>query len=484
MRFEDRDLAPCQGSEPFIFLSYSHKDAAEAEDILRELNRMGYRVWYDEGLVPGAEMDEHIAERVASCSYFFALISKAYLQSEYCKDELRYARDQERPSLLLYLEDVQLPRGMDMRFGRLLAIQKFAYSRDTFFKKLFSTEGLERCRRETETVPPEPAPPPAPAPVPSRRRGLAVGCLALALLLGLGLWRLLLRSEPVLPAETEPPSPSAAKIQEAAQALAALPEPTPEPTALPDPSPEPSAAEQDSVPHAPAPSFQQAANRQAVKAPTEEERFDNDIVLYVDAPKGHSIQAFNKWDSGNKVIGYAYHGSRVHIAAEHGSSFCILYYTENNELDAAWVSAGHVTEDYPGRVFRIGDPDGAEGGVNCGDFIGSWSKNSFDGTSTRYTVLDSPVKNCVGFTLDYQLIGKSEDESDVLGPRRLFVNDGNGWIEVGSFDYDALGPCHVEVVLDRPTDLVAVATVADVRRPNGFSFRQSLLDVLVGETAG
>ena len=33
MLFEDKRLAPYHGKEPFLFLSYSHKDAEEAAEI-------------------------------------------------------------------------------------------------------------------------------------------------------------------------------------------------------------------------------------------------------------------------------------------------------------------------------------------------------------------------------------------------------------------------------------------------------------------
>lgn len=68
-----------------------------------------YRIWYGEGIDPGTEWDENIAEHVENCGYFIALLSKAYMESSNCKDELNYARELEKPRLLVYLEDVQLP---------------------------------------------------------------------------------------------------------------------------------------------------------------------------------------------------------------------------------------------------------------------------------------------------------------------------------------------------------------------------------------
>ena len=57
MFFEDRSLAPYEGDEPYLFLSYSHKDSEKAGKIIRVLKKNGFRVWYDEGITPGAEWD-------------------------------------------------------------------------------------------------------------------------------------------------------------------------------------------------------------------------------------------------------------------------------------------------------------------------------------------------------------------------------------------------------------------------------------------
>ena len=147
MLFEDRSLAPYQGNEPYIFLSYSHRDAEPAADIIRHMNGSGFRIWYDEGLVPGKEWDENIARAIMSCSYFVALISQNYLDSTNCRDELNYARDKKLPLLLIYLEDVELPAGMEMRLGRMLAIHRHKYTMaETFYAKVRSADGISACR--------------------------------------------------------------------------------------------------------------------------------------------------------------------------------------------------------------------------------------------------------------------------------------------------------------------------------------------------
>ena len=146
MVFHDPSLAPYRGKEPFIFLSYSHRNAEQAAQIIHRLNQLSFRVWYDEGLIPGKEWDENIAHIIMGCSYFVALISKEYLASSNCRDELNFARDKDKPMLLIYLEDVTLPAGMELRLGRLFAIHRNRITDESlFYTRFFDAEGIERC---------------------------------------------------------------------------------------------------------------------------------------------------------------------------------------------------------------------------------------------------------------------------------------------------------------------------------------------------
>ena len=148
MGFNDQTLTPYRGSEPYIFISYSHRNSGKAEEIISHMNRAGFRVWYDEGLIPGREWDENIARIIMGCSFFVALLSKEYLASSNCKDELNFARDKDKPILLIYLEDVVLPAGMELRLGRIFAVHCSRYSsEEAFYAKVFAAEGITRCNR-------------------------------------------------------------------------------------------------------------------------------------------------------------------------------------------------------------------------------------------------------------------------------------------------------------------------------------------------
>lgn len=140
-------VVPYEGKEPFIFVSYAHKNKDDALSLVAHLQKDGYRVWYDEGIHPGSEWDDYIAQYVAECSLFLALLSDEYLASSNCRDELNYARNKEKNRVLIYLKDIDLPAGMELRLSRLQNIHKSNYvDENIFYDKLYTSSGIENCR--------------------------------------------------------------------------------------------------------------------------------------------------------------------------------------------------------------------------------------------------------------------------------------------------------------------------------------------------
>ena len=171
------NLQAYRGNEPFIFASYAHRDEARVAPIFSRILKDGYRFWFDAGIDPGTEWDENIASHIKSCGYLIAFISKNYLASDNCKDELNYARDLNKKRLLVYLEDVTLPDGMAMRLNRLQAIFHHKYTdEENFFKELFQADGIaafrDRAQEKQEMIPApkkEEAKPPAEKPAPQAK---------------------------------------------------------------------------------------------------------------------------------------------------------------------------------------------------------------------------------------------------------------------------------------------------------------------------
>lgn len=140
-------LKPYEGKEPYIFVSYAHRDKDRVLPIVTRMAGEHLRVWYDEGIDPGTEWDMNIAEHIEGCTSFVAFISANYLASDNCKDELNFARDLQKERLLIYLEDTKLPLGMAMRLNRLQAIYQYTYKdQNDFYEKLFAVPQFTDCK--------------------------------------------------------------------------------------------------------------------------------------------------------------------------------------------------------------------------------------------------------------------------------------------------------------------------------------------------
>ena len=57
-------LRAYEGREPYIFISYAHKDMAKVLPIIEGLAEKGFRIWYDAGIEAGTEWPEYIAEHL------------------------------------------------------------------------------------------------------------------------------------------------------------------------------------------------------------------------------------------------------------------------------------------------------------------------------------------------------------------------------------------------------------------------------------
>ena len=148
---EDKELKsriyPYSGDKPHIFASYSHKDKDTVFDIIRDLQKRGYRIWFDEGIDPGTEWDEYIAEKLNASGYVMPFLSSNYYGSDNCRDELFFARELEKPLLMIYIRNDELPAGMKLRFNRLQAIHWYTYkNKNDFLDKFDSAPGISEFR--------------------------------------------------------------------------------------------------------------------------------------------------------------------------------------------------------------------------------------------------------------------------------------------------------------------------------------------------
>ena len=133
------------GGDPYIFVSYSHKDFSRVYPLIDQLNKKGYRIWYDEGILVSTEFHNMIAQKIQQCSLFIVFISNDAMDSRYVQDEIHFAVNNNRDLVAVYLEKMMIPEGLRMRIERYQAILKYEMDEEQFMEQLEKTPVINKC---------------------------------------------------------------------------------------------------------------------------------------------------------------------------------------------------------------------------------------------------------------------------------------------------------------------------------------------------
>ncbi len=142
-------LLPYTGNEPYIFLSYAHRNIEKVFPLIRILQNAGYRIWFDEGIDPGTEWADNIAQHLESARYLMACMSREYLESTNCCDELSFARQKGLPILIIFLEPVRPENGNELRTMSCPSVgSPCPGSEESFLDTVCRAVGIQICRTE------------------------------------------------------------------------------------------------------------------------------------------------------------------------------------------------------------------------------------------------------------------------------------------------------------------------------------------------
>lgn len=108
---------PYEGSRPFVFISYAHRQSDTVLDTIRILHEKGWRLWYDEGIPAGSDWPTNIARHMQDCERVIFFLSAQALASHNCYSEMKAAARQGKSILLVRLEDIS----PDEKWSELLA---------------------------------------------------------------------------------------------------------------------------------------------------------------------------------------------------------------------------------------------------------------------------------------------------------------------------------------------------------------------------
>ena len=164
-----------EGDQPYVFVSYSHEDEAAVYKEIRWLQDQRVKVWYDEGISPGSEWSDALAEAIEGCAHFVYFLTPRSVGSENCRRELNFAQEEHRKVLAVYLAETDVPSGVRLSLDNRQAIHKYKLSTEAYQEALIHAVGAEA----TDGV--------SPAKAQSRSRVPIISAIAASLLLAIGL---------------------------------------------------------------------------------------------------------------------------------------------------------------------------------------------------------------------------------------------------------------------------------------------------------
>ena len=105
------------GKEPYLFVSYSHKDSNRVYPVLDALYDKKYRIWYDESCENGNDFRDELRVRIEAADAILVFVSQNSMASPFCGMEIIVARENGKRLYPIYLDNVELPPAFQLLFA-------------------------------------------------------------------------------------------------------------------------------------------------------------------------------------------------------------------------------------------------------------------------------------------------------------------------------------------------------------------------------
>ena len=99
-----------EGREPYIFVSYAHRNSEKVMPVIEALFSEKYRLWYDEGIAPGSDWPKNIEDHLRAAAAVLVFVSEESLISPNCENEVVHAGMESRPVYQFTLGDKVHPK--------------------------------------------------------------------------------------------------------------------------------------------------------------------------------------------------------------------------------------------------------------------------------------------------------------------------------------------------------------------------------------
>ncbi len=102
------------GNEPYLFISYSHRDTEKVYPILDELYDAKFRIWYDESCETGNDFRNELRERIRKCDGIILFVSQYSMNSPFCGMEILVAHEYQKRIYPIYLDEAPVPPAFEI----------------------------------------------------------------------------------------------------------------------------------------------------------------------------------------------------------------------------------------------------------------------------------------------------------------------------------------------------------------------------------
>ena len=134
------------GNRPYIFISYSHKDAAKVLPMISAMQEQGFRVWYDREIEGGDEWFHYVRNHLKNCTAFVVFVSHNSMASKECLDEIDYAKRNGKSAVMVFPgKEIPLHRSVELQtsgFHRMKCTEREGAS---FVAQLLEVDRLSIC---------------------------------------------------------------------------------------------------------------------------------------------------------------------------------------------------------------------------------------------------------------------------------------------------------------------------------------------------
>ncbi len=142
-----------EGEEPYVFVSYSHRDEKIVFEEIRGLQELGVKVWYDARILAGSEWSDALANAISGCARFLYFITPSSVATENCRRELNHAIEEGRSILAVHLRETKVPGGIRLILNNRQAILKHQLLPEAYRAALIEALSVEHADPEPSVTP-------------------------------------------------------------------------------------------------------------------------------------------------------------------------------------------------------------------------------------------------------------------------------------------------------------------------------------------